>query len=169
VGLILMSRLLTISRCHTSSHLLLSLNCIHQAQIMAARTSRFGKNASILLGFLFTAIVLISLELYCSYSSNICTLFPDHLDRVLGCSSPAQPGVEDFEGFEDFESDVTEPFALHAPKPLPWDSTIGITRRDICTDALPGSVSSMCTPSNTSTTTLCCKRIFALRSTFYSS
>ncbi|KAK2755579.1 hypothetical protein FQN54_006519 [Arachnomyces sp. PD_36] len=39
-----------------------------------------------------------------------------------------------------------------------YDFSLGVTKRDICSDTLPGSVSSNCTPSNTTVTTLCCVR-----------
>lgn len=38
--------------------------------------------------------------------------------------------------------------------PSPW--TQRLARRDVCTNALPGTISSQCTPSNTTETTLCC-------------
>jgi hypothetical protein len=42
---------------------------------------------------------------------------------------------------------------------VPNFSAFSFGKRDVCTAAIAGSVSSFCTPSNTSVTTLCCRKL----------
>lgn len=119
---------------------------------MAIPSLPFCKHPPFLIGLFFVVIFLFFLNFDCSNSSNNCTLSHPILNRVSGCSSARL-------SFAD-KSDLTNIVAQYTPQPLPWDSISGLAKRDVCTDALPGSVSSMCTPSNTSTTTLCCKQFF---------
>lgn len=108
------------------------------------------EKAPLVVGLLFTVILLVSLDFDCPTSFDVCTILHRILNQVFKCSSPALLPSGD-------KSQLTNTFAESTPKPLPWDSIFAPVKRDVCTDALPGSVSSMCTPSNTSTTTLCCK------------
>src|ERR1700722_4555674 len=75
----------------------------------------------------------------------------DHSEQTLGLSRSSISESRDTTlGWENYIENVPN---------FSDRSAFSFGKRDICAAAIAGSVSSYCTPSNTSVTTLCCRKL----------